>query len=465
MSCKKAISNGSWLLAEKTSKTKLLMEKLENNFLKDIQKLKHSKNYSDMDVFIEKENMRLHHKCVLLCLAPTLYEFLFLSENVFSKIFDFPENVPQIERNSLRIVYKQNEQDVICTSHEVDITSILNSAVHSDVAFKINNDILHCHRCILSVRCEYFEIMFSGHWREKDQNVIPINGMSMSTLCTVIEFLYNPKIKLSEDMNLLEIASAADMYMLLGLKELVQFYLELHYCHFFHQPCNICIKQISHAIFISEQYGYTDLSVKCYNWLAKHYAVVFANRDFNSCRQDYKELIIDKIKLSVSSVNVLQHLKFCSKLIKTLPSTNWANKTQDLISELNSFCLKFVCDNFEKISKHPSFILVCYDKKNFIWMDMAQDFIVTAIKTYISIENCVNVHFGLVQINNILNVLKRNNECEGEEHCNSFLSKLDDVFKHFITKNFHGICRASYWKTLSKETQKLFKENSGFLVS
>ena len=465
MSFNKNLDNGASLVSEKELRTKHLMSELEKNFLKDIQKLKNFKSYIDMDVYIEKEDMHLQHKCVLLCLAPTLYEYLFLKNEICYNILDFPESMPLIEQNSLRNIYKQKGQNDFVSNHEVDITLLCHSPVHSDIAFKVNDEIVNCHKCILSVRCEYFEIMFNGHWLETSQDIIPINGISVLTFRKVIEFLYNPKIQLPEDINLSEVAFVADMFMIGGLKQIVKFHLELEYCHFFHQPCNICVKQIIHAISLSELHGYIDLSVKCFNWLVKHYASVFISREFNNCKQATRELIIEKIKESVSAVNILQHLKFCNKLIKTLPSTNWANKTRDLISGLNSFCLKYVCDNFEKISKQPFFILVCYDKKNLIWMEMAQDFVISSLKTFLSIENCITVHLGIVQINSYLNVLKQTQESEGYELCSSFTSKLNELLKQFAAKNFLGIRRASYWKNLSEETKHMFTQNSGFLVS
>ena len=78
-----------------------------------------------------------------------------------------------------------------------------------DVTLKIAETEIKAHRVVLAAVSPYFNAMFTGDHKESRQNVIQLNGLDPSAVCSFVEFAYVAKVKITVDnvQSLLTVAS------------------------------------------------------------------------------------------------------------------------------------------------------------------------------------------------------------------------------------------------------------------
>jgi len=83
----------------------------------------------------------------------------------------------------------------ICKTNSLSASyrSLLNSKRYSDIIFLIGDKRIHAHRCILSIRSEYFYKLLEGAMKEKVMPEIKLEEQYESFML-MIEYLYTDTI-------------------------------------------------------------------------------------------------------------------------------------------------------------------------------------------------------------------------------------------------------------------------------
>ena len=82
---------------------------------------------------------------------------------------------------------KPNE-DQLSNDTRVDFSSPWNM---TDLALEAENEILHVHRCILSLWSPVFNRMLTGDFKEKNAEIIPLPGKSAHEIRQMLGIMYD----------------------------------------------------------------------------------------------------------------------------------------------------------------------------------------------------------------------------------------------------------------------------------
>ena len=94
-----------------------------------------------------------------------------------------------------------------------------------DVTLKIAETEIKAHRVVLAAVSPYFNAMFTGDHKESSQNVIQLNGLDPSAVCSFVEFAYVAKVKITVD-NVQSLLTAASLLQVESLVEKCCHFLE-----------------------------------------------------------------------------------------------------------------------------------------------------------------------------------------------------------------------------------------------
>jgi len=79
-----------------------------------------------------------------------------------------------------------------------------------DLKILVEGKMIHVHKAVLKIRCDYFSRMFQSHWDEDEQKVIEINDYSYSVVFSFIRWLYTDHVELAPEdaIGLLDLATS-----------------------------------------------------------------------------------------------------------------------------------------------------------------------------------------------------------------------------------------------------------------
>jgi len=89
---------------------------------------------------------------------------------------------------------------------------------NSDVSFRIKDQEIQAHKCILISRSPVFTAMFEHHTAESQSGVVEMLDISPHTFRTVLYFMYTDQVKLQTEEEAKKLIVAADKYLLDLLK-------------------------------------------------------------------------------------------------------------------------------------------------------------------------------------------------------------------------------------------------------
>ncbi|KAJ3704728.1 hypothetical protein LUZ61_008433 [Rhynchospora tenuis] len=117
------------------------------------------------------------------------------------------------------IIIKEPRSEVVPPSdiHE-RLSRLLSAEIGTDVAFEVNGEVLHAHRCILAASSSVFEAELFGPMKEKKMKKIKILDMDASVFKAMLYFIYNdslPEIEEKKSTTMVQnLLVAADRYAL-----------------------------------------------------------------------------------------------------------------------------------------------------------------------------------------------------------------------------------------------------------
>ncbi|XP_050434112.1 kelch-like protein 2 [Adelges cooleyi] len=123
--------------------------------------------------------------------------------------------------------------------------------------------IIEAHRNILASASHVFYKMFSGQFRERNENEILIKEIDSEILELVVKFAYTRKLDIKET-NCVKLLMAADMYGLEYIKEFCFIYIKENM-----SPTN-CISFMKHSKLISDEKIYNF----CLSYFLNHFTTI-----------------------------------------------------------------------------------------------------------------------------------------------------------------------------------------------
>jgi len=109
----------------------------------------------------------------------------------------------------------------------VEMCVAVNSKYCADVSFMVNGEHIYSHKVVLAGRCPYFQRMFEGNFKERDQGTFSItDGTSTESFLVMLEFLYTGDELVVQEDNVVELLSLSDRFMIEDLKQLCEYFLE-----------------------------------------------------------------------------------------------------------------------------------------------------------------------------------------------------------------------------------------------
>ena len=98
-----------------------------------------------------------------------------------------------------------------------NMASLIDNAEFSDIAFRIDNQLIHCHRAILAAQCPKFRAMLTTGMRESTDKEIVIPDWSFEAFRALITYIYTGRIPTDCD-KIDELLGLSDSYTFDSLK-------------------------------------------------------------------------------------------------------------------------------------------------------------------------------------------------------------------------------------------------------
>ncbi|XP_056382701.1 BTB/POZ domain-containing protein 8 [Hyla sarda] len=236
-----------------------------------------------------------------------------------------------------------------------DLLSLLKQSFATDVTIQVEETLFHVHRAILCARSCYFAAMLSGCWAETSRDIIKIQGVKQAHMMVVLHCIYGGIMDLPKTIDLGQILTVADMYGLEGLREVAIYTLKRDYCHFLLKPVIGMQQSVLECLYIAHSVQEEPLYTSCMRWIEKYFVKCWSERSFANLPADLQESCLNALVQSLSYRNAAFLLMESDRLICSLPGVKWAERAQNLASELQEECVKFMVANFSQIIKSQSF--------------------------------------------------------------------------------------------------------------
>ncbi|XP_014271421.1 serine-rich adhesin for platelets isoform X2 [Halyomorpha halys] len=243
-----------------------------------------------------------------------------------------------------------------CSRLGEDLLRMFLDEISPDVTVEVGGRRIKAHKCILSSRCQYFAGMLSGGWVESAGNVISLQGFSYNTVHFALCHIYSGASQIPETINIVELATLADMLCLEGLKEVIMYTLKVKYCHFFHKPCSGCLVGVVECLPLAAAYSLDEIYRKSLRWITKHFIKIWPTKGFASLPKELHEKCYKQHTVHMSNENVLETVMGCDKLEATIPNVRWANPVFALNSKLHEATVKYIGQHFASILASQAFM-------------------------------------------------------------------------------------------------------------
>lgn len=243
-----------------------------------------------------------------------------------------------------------------CSRLGEDLLRMFLDEISPDVTVEVGGRRIKAHKCILSSRCQYFAGMLSGGWVESAGNVISLQGFSYNTVHFALCHIYSGASQIPETINIVELATLADMLCLEGLKEVIMYTLKVKYCHFFHKPCSGCLVGVVECLPLAAAYSLDEIYRKSLRWITKHFIKIWPTKGFASLPKELHEKCYKQHTVHMSNENVLETVMGCDKLDATIPNVRWANPVFALNSKLHEATMKYIGQHFASILASQAFM-------------------------------------------------------------------------------------------------------------
>jgi len=105
------------------------------------------------------------------------------------------------------------------TAFVKDVQSIFGDVINSDVVIIAGKEKFHCHKNILSARCEVFKNMLSPNTLESESNTIEVKEVTPEAVESMLKFIYTGEVPDDPEKLTIDLLNITEMYLLDHLKE------------------------------------------------------------------------------------------------------------------------------------------------------------------------------------------------------------------------------------------------------
>ncbi|XP_075229220.1 uncharacterized protein LOC142328931 isoform X2 [Lycorma delicatula] len=243
-----------------------------------------------------------------------------------------------------------------CSRLGEDLLRMFLDEISPDVTVEVGGRRIKAHKCILSSRCQYFAAMLSGGWVESAGNVISLQGFSYNAVHFALCHIYSGASNIPDSINIVELATLADMLCLEGLKEVIMYTLKVKYCHFFHKPCQMCTVGVLECLPLAAAYGLDEIYRKSLRWITKYFVRVWPTKGFAQLPRELIDKCFKQHIVHMGVENVLETVICCEKLQATIPQVRWADPVFALTHKLLETSIKYITQHFSGVLSSEMFL-------------------------------------------------------------------------------------------------------------
>uniref|UniRef100_A0A8D8WS43 BTB/POZ domain-containing protein 8 n=1 Tax=Cacopsylla melanoneura TaxID=428564 RepID=A0A8D8WS43_9HEMI len=358
-------------------------------------------------------------------------------------------------RSTLDVSTDEADPVPAISSLGADLLRMFLDEISADVTVEVAGRRIRAHKCVLSSRCQYFAAVLSGGWVESAGNVISLQGYSYSSVHFALAHIYSGAGDIPDNINIVELATLADMLCLEGLKEVISGVLKHKYCHYFHKPCNTCILGVIEVLPLAAAYGLDDIYRKSLRWIAKHFTRVWPTKPFAAMPKELIDKCFKQILVHMTSDNVLDTLQSISKVYALLPSdTKWTEPVHCALNKLNESCAKYIAQHLSTVLTSTTLLALSRDQ---MWdIGSVESVLLTAGSTLSPDEACR----ACVQ----LDVM--NNQTPHPTWHESFgrlLIDLQSTVKACLVRQASKCCRSPAWSLMPPSLRLDIQETAGLI--
>ncbi|XP_005092041.1 F-box/LRR-repeat protein 4 isoform X2 [Aplysia californica] len=174
-------------------------------------------------------------------------------------------------------------------SYFVEIGSLVNNKLHSDMKFEIDGKSVYAHKAILAARSKYFANMFK---REKEKKCdLKLPDVSYKDILAVLQFIYTNRLPLDcSTETLVSICNAATTFELPDMKKAATYkVLE-----------SLCCSNVVHIYMgISKDRSLAELEAMCKKFMADNLKDMSKERSFESLPQS---VIVEIVQIATAKM-------------------------------------------------------------------------------------------------------------------------------------------------------------------
>lgn len=201
---------------------------------------------------------------------------------------------PVLNRNLTNVYSKTNEKKIlmkmIITRPSTSEIKIVNdySFINFDneeipLIFNVDDKQIFTNKNIILSRCKVFAWMFHCNWEENQSNIIVIPNCNIEIFTYVLNFLYNGKLNIFENMKLLNIIKIAQLYQIMDLVNVCVYRIS----------SNLTIKNIEKIFLHSDQYQLTDLKKDCMKFINRNKKEIIFSDKFKILSIKFPYLLLE----------------------------------------------------------------------------------------------------------------------------------------------------------------------------
>eukprot|EP00026_Physarum_polycephalum_P004837 Phypoly_transcript_04861.p1 GENE.Phypoly_transcript_04861~~Phypoly_transcript_04861.p1 ORF type:complete len:499 (+),score=66.57 Phypoly_transcript_04861:541-2037(+) len=105
------------------------------------------------------------------------------------------------------------------TSEASGFGTLVNNPLFSDISFKVEDQLIKAHKCILYGKSERFARMLTSKMKEEKMDIIELPEISVSVFLCILNYIYTDTADVTAE-NAVDVLMAADQFMLEGLKKI-----------------------------------------------------------------------------------------------------------------------------------------------------------------------------------------------------------------------------------------------------
>ncbi|KAM4023224.1 LOW QUALITY PROTEIN: BTB/POZ domain-containing protein 8 [Anomaloglossus baeobatrachus] len=325
-----------------------------------------------------------------------------------------------------------------------DLLSLFMQSFASDVSIQVEETTYHVHRAILCARSVYFAAMLSGYWAETSGDLIKIEGVKPADMTVILHFIYGGVMDLPKNIDAGQILSVADMYGLEGLREVAIYTLKRDYCKFFLKPIAGMQQSVLECLYIAHSVGEEPLYTSCMRWIEKYFVKCWCERSFANLPADLQKSCLNVLVQSLSHRNAASLLMESDRLISSLPGVKWAERAQNLASELQEECVKFIVANFSQIIKSEGFAHLL-QAQGMSSRPYLLEHVFNEIEKNISFQNSSSLYMA---VDDLLHLASEN-----EMVFTCKIQALRDKLWSFLVQSFFAVRHTEGWKLMRPSDQ------------